>query len=71
MATPSARVGTKIGFRTSILRKRYVDENVVTPCWYHGSREGHGNYMTGHINGVTVCDDAGKPVPFRQIGELK
>ena len=71
MGTASTKVGTRIGSRTSIPRKRYVGEEVVSPCWYHGSREGHGNYMTGHINGVTVCDATGKPVPFRQIGELK
>jgi hypothetical protein len=71
MGTASTKVGTRIGSKTSIPRKRYVGEELVTPCWYHGSREGHGNYMTGHINSVTVCDDTGKPVPFRQIGALK
>ena len=71
MGTASTKVGTKVGFKTSVPRKRYVGENLVTPAWYHGSREGHGNYMTGQMNGITVCDAAGKPVPFRQIGELK
>jgi hypothetical protein len=71
MAAASTKVGTKVGFKTSVHSKRYVGENLVTPAWYHGSREGHGNYMTGQMNGITVCDDTGKPVPFRQIGELK
>jgi hypothetical protein len=71
MVAPIVKVGSKIGHKTSVLRRRYVGENVVTPTWYHGSREGHGNYMSGQVNGATVCDNAGKPVPFRQIGELK
>jgi hypothetical protein len=39
--------------------------------WYHGSREGHGNYMTGYYdNNITVEDSTGRPIPFRQIGFL-
>ena len=47
------------------------EQKRIFPCWYHGSREGHGNYMTGfYDNNITVMDKVGKPMPFKQIGEL-
>lgn len=71
MSAPIIKVGTKIGSRTSIPRKRYLQDNAVSPIWYHGSHQGHGNYMAGTCNGETVCDKTGKPVPFKQIGVLR
>lgn len=59
------------GHRSSIHRTRYLGDSEVRPTWYHGSREGHGNYMAGSINGITVEDANGKPIPFKQIGELR
>lgn len=58
------------GHRTSINRIRMLDDKEVKPIWYCGKWEGNGNYMAGHINGITVCDSKGKPLPFRSIGKL-
>jgi hypothetical protein len=63
--------GRTPGHRSSIHKTRYVGDHAVKPTWYHGSREGHGNYMTGSIDGITVEDANGKPIPFKQIGELR
>ena len=43
----------------------------IHPIWHHGSREGHGNFMTGYYdNHITVEDSTGRPIPFKQIGFL-
>lgn len=58
------------GFKTSINRIRMLDGKEVKPVWYCGKWEGRSSYMSGHIDGVTVCDASGKPLPFRTIGAL-
>jgi len=63
--------GRTPGFRTSINRKRIYNGQEVKPVWYCGKWEGHGSYLAGHIDGVTVCDKNGKPYAFRQIGQLE
>ena len=63
--------GRATGFKTSINRRRMLDGKEVKPIWYCGKWEGHGSYMSGHIDGVTVCDSKNKPIPFRQIGTLQ
>ena len=35
------------------------------------SGAGHGNYMAGQIDGVTVEAANGRPIPFRQIGTVE
>ena len=57
-------------------KKRYLfingEKKLILPIWYHGSREGHGNYMSGYYdNNIIVEDKAGRPIPFKQIGELE
>jgi len=68
----AAKVTARPGSKNSIHRSRYMlvnnEKQLVAPIWYHGSREGHGNYMTGTVGGVTVEDSSGRPIPFRQIG---
>lgn len=49
---------------------RMLDGKVVKPVLYIGRAVGHGKYFTGEVDGKLVCDDSGKPLPFRQIGEL-
>lgn len=71
MAAPAQKAGSRTGFRTSVNKKRYHNDKLVTPVWYHGSRFGHGNYMAAAIDGVTQEDKNGKPIPFRSIGSLK
>lgn len=58
------------GHKTSINRKRIFNGQEVKPVWYCGKWEGHGSYMAGHIDGITVCDKNGKPLPFRSVGVL-
>lgn len=58
------------GHKTSINKKRVLDGKEVKPIWYCGKWEGYGSYMSGHIDGHTVCDKSGKPLPFRSIGIL-
>ncbi|NBW58385.1 hypothetical protein EBR43_11555 [bacterium] len=66
------QAGTRTpGFRTSINRIRILDGKEVKPIWYCGKWEGHGSYMAGHIDGITVMDAHGKPLPFRSIGNLE
>jgi len=71
----AAKTAGGAGRRNSNNRKRFVtfgeEKKIVSPVWYHGSREGFGNYMAGHIDGKTVEDQNGKPIPFRQIGQLE
>ena len=51
----------------------FVDaEAELCKNWHHGSREGHGNYMSGYYdNNIIVEDIVGRPIPFKQIGELE
>lgn len=48
-------------------RRRMYDGKMVTPVKYCGSCVGHGNYTAGMVNGETVRDDAGKPIPWREF----
>lgn len=59
------------GHRTSYNKKRMLDGKEVKPVWYCGKWEGYGSYMAGHIDGITVCDKNGKPLPFRSVGNLE
>jgi len=63
--------GRTPGFKTSYNRRRMLDGKEVKPIWYCGKWEGHGSYMAGHIDGITVCDKNGKPLPFRSAGILE
>jgi len=65
------QAGSRVpGHKTSINRIRILDGKEVKPIWYCGKWEGLGSYMSGHIDGITVCDNSGKPIPFRSIGQL-
>lgn len=58
------------GHKTSYNRKRMLDGKEVKPILYCGRWENRGSYISGHIDGITVCDESGRPIPFRQIGTL-
>jgi len=65
------QAGSRVpGHKTSINRIRMLDGKEVKPIWYCGKWEGLSSYMSGHIDGITVCDNSGKPIPFRSIGQL-
>ena len=51
----------------AVNRRRMYDGKVVTPVAYAGSCVGHGNYTAGMVNGVTVRDASGKPIPWHQF----
>jgi len=59
------------GHKTSFNRRRLLEGKEVKPIWYCGKWEGHGSYIAGHIDGITVNDKNGKPLPFRSIGILE
>lgn len=61
----------KPGTFTSHHRVRFLGNDKVTPVFYAGHNLGHGSYMAGQVNGKTVEDANGKPIPLRQIGELR
>lgn len=71
----AAKTASGAGKRNSQNKRRvlYVngENKIVTPIWYGGSRVGHGNYMAGQIDGVTVEAANGRPIPFRQIGTVE
>ena len=48
-------------------RRRLYEGKTVSPVSYWGSAVGNGNYTAGMVNGVTVLDERGKPIPFRNF----
>lgn len=71
----AAKTASGAGKRNSNNRVRVLlvngERKAIHPTWYHGSRSGHGNYMAGYYdNNITVEDKSGRPIPFRQIGDL-
>jgi len=65
MSAPTKSTGKKNN------KIRYVGDVEVKPVLYCGKWEGYGSYMTGTVQGETVRDQNGKPVPFKHIGELR
>ncbi|MEE2658816.1 MAG: hypothetical protein VX733_09955 [Candidatus Latescibacterota bacterium] len=48
-------------------RRRLYEGKPVTPVKYYGSEVGHGNYTAGKVDGVTIQDEQGKPIRFRDF----
>lgn len=71
----ATRTGSGTGKKNSSNKKRVLmvdgELKIVTPIWHGGARAGHGNYMAGQVNGVTVEAADGRPIPFRQIGTVE
>ena len=72
----AAKTASGPGKRNSQNKKRYIlingEKKLVLTLWYHGSREGHGNYMTGYYdNNIIIEDNSSRPIPFKQIGQLE
>lgn len=61
----------KPGHNTSYHKTRFIGNDRVTPVFYAGHNLKHGSYIAGHVNGKTVEDANGRPIPFKQIGELR
>ena len=72
MAAPTtASRSTKTpGSKSSVNRIRMLGDKVVRPILYCGGNAGHGTYLSGQVDGVTVVDANDKPMPFRSIGIL-
>jgi hypothetical protein len=47
-----------------------LGDKVVRPILYCGGNAGHGTYLSGQVDGVTVVDANDKPMAFRSIGVL-
>jgi uncharacterized protein YwbE len=64
-------IGAKVGSGKKQAQKiRKLGEKVVKMVLYNGRNIGHGKYFVGEVDGKLVEDANGKPVPFREIGEL-
>jgi hypothetical protein len=46
---------------------KMLDGKKVEPVLYYGRNAGHGTYMAGQVDGQTVVDHSGRPVPYKQI----
>jgi len=47
--------------------KRFYNGQEVRPSLYVGRAVGQGTYMSAAINNELICDENGKPLPFRNI----
>nr|NDG05751.1 hypothetical protein [Oxalobacteraceae bacterium] len=52
-------------------KRRMLEGQVVRPVLYNGRNIGHGKYFAAEVNGQLVMDDQGRPMQFRQVGELQ
>ena len=48
-------------------KKRFYKGQEVRASLYVGKAVGHGTYMSAAINNELICDETGKPLPFRSI----
>ena len=48
-------------------KKRFYKGQEIRPTLYIGRAVGLGTYMSAAINGELICDEQGKPMPFRNI----
>jgi len=51
-------------------RTRMLDGKKVIAVLYNGRALGHGKYFTGEVDNKLICDDNGKPLPIKEIGNL-
>ena len=49
------------------VRNRLYEGKTVTPVSYTGASAGYGNYMAGMVDGMTVRDRSGRPIPFQSF----
>jgi len=63
--------GAKVGSnKKSAGKQRMLNGAPVILVLYNGKSIGHGKYHAGSVAGNLVCDTAGKPLPFKEVGEL-
>lgn len=63
------KIAHKAGVQPQRVRK--LNGVRVTPVLYNGVACGHGKYFAGAVDGNMIEDSDGKPLPFRQVGELE
>lgn len=56
--------------KTDGLRIRMLDGKKVIPVLYNGRAVGHGKYFAAEVDGKFILDANGKPMEFKQVGEL-
>lgn len=61
MAAPTKKTPQKV---------RMYDGSVVRPVLYNGKNIGHGKYLAGEVQGELICDDAGVPYQYREVGQM-
>jgi len=52
---------------------RILNEKKVSPIWYYNfySTPKIRGMLVGQIDGETIVDDTGKPIPYKKIGKLE
>ena len=63
--TPVARKSNKR--ERAEVRHRLFEGKPVIPVSFTGASAGHGNYMAGMLDGQTIRDKAGRPIPFQNF----
>jgi len=51
-------------------RVRKLDGQVIRSVLYNGRAAGHGRYFAAELNGQLLLDDTGRPLQYREVGEL-
>ena len=49
------------------VRNRLYEGKAVVPVSYTGASAGYGNYMAGMVDGLTIRDKTGRPIPFQSF----
>lgn len=63
--TPVARKSNK---REKMeVRHRLFEGKTVVPVSYTGASAGFGNYTAGMVDGLTIRDQTGRPIPFQNF----
>ena len=70
--TPKAVEGTPVARKSNKrekmeVRHRLFEGKTVVPVSYTGASAGYGNYTAGMVDGLTIRDQTGRPIPFQNF----
>ena len=69
---PKADEGTAVARKSNKrekmeVRHRLFEGKTVVPVSYTGASAGYGNYMAGMVDGLTIRDQTGRPIPLQNF----